>query len=527
MENEYWIKLRWLIIVSSILRCLFALFIELGNDEVYYYSYAEHLDWNHFDHPPMVGILIRFFTLNLHWVNDFSMRFGAIIMAAFNTWLIAGIARHLMSERAGLIAAVLYTASIYSSIISGLFILPDSIANTFWIAAIYSMVVILTTTDPHKQSNHFLLLGLWIGLACMSKVHSIFLGIGFISYILLFQRPFLKNRSFYLGMGLFMICVLPIWLWNEEYGFITWKFHSQRISYLDSGIRWDYFAQAIFGQIFYNNPLLIYMYVFVLFSLFKDKFKIKGLSKDIVYLLLLTSLPIIGATTAISLFRQALPHWSGPGFFGIMLISSMWIDQQIILNRISKIRKLLNFQLSFTLIIIAIGVLLINFYPGNLFSNSTNDQLGKGDITLDMMGWKDLKGQFEALRTEDISKGEMSIHDALLVDKWFPAGHLYFYLARPMEMRMIAEGKLTDIHKYAWINLSVPPIQKGENAYFIVPSNNYISVENQYSNLFKEIKLRKVLVQERSHQAVRYWYIYQLFSAKETIGNRHPMSYKE
>src|SRR5690606_21784845 len=131
MENEYRIKLRWLIIVSSILRCLFALFIELGNDEVYYYSYAEHLDWNHFDHPPMVGILIRFFTLNLDCVTDSSMRFGAIIMAAFNTWLIAGIARHLMSERAGLIAAVLYTASIYSSIISGLFILPDSIANTF------------------------------------------------------------------------------------------------------------------------------------------------------------------------------------------------------------------------------------------------------------------------------------------------------------------------------------------------------------------------------------------------------------
>lgn len=367
MENEYRIKLRWLIVVSSILRCLFALFLELGNDEVYYYSYAEHLDWNHFDHPPMVGILIRFFTLNLHWVNDFSMRFGAIIMAAFNTWLIAAIARHLMSERAGLIVGVLYTASIYSSIISGLFILPDSIANTFWIAAMYSMVVILTTSDTQKQSNQFLLLGMWIGLACMSKVHSIFLGVGFISFTLLFQREFLKNRSFYLGMVLFMICVLPIWLWNEEYDFITWKFHSQRVSILDSGIRWDYFAQAFLGQIFYNNPLLIYMYVFVLFSLIKDKFKIKGLSKDIVYLLLLISLPIIVATTTISLFRQTLPHWSGPGFFGIMLISSMWIDQQIKLNKIPKIRKLLNLQLSFTLLIIALGVVLINFYPGNLF----------------------------------------------------------------------------------------------------------------------------------------------------------------
>lgn len=188
MENDYRIKLRWLIVVSTLMRCLFAIFIELGNDEVYYFSYAQHLDWNHFDHPPMVGLLIRFFTLNLHWVNDFSMRFGAIMMAGFNTWLIAGIARQLMSERAGLIAAVLYTASIYASIISGLFILPDSIANTFWIAALYSMTAIVSSTDVHRQSNQLLLLGLWIGLACLSKVHSIFLGFGFISYILLFQR---------------------------------------------------------------------------------------------------------------------------------------------------------------------------------------------------------------------------------------------------------------------------------------------------------------------------------------------------
>lgn len=527
MENDYRIKLRWLIVVSTLMRCLFAIFIELGNDEVYYFSYAQHLDWNHFDHPPMVGLLIRFFTLNLHWVNDFSMRFGAIMMAGFNTWLIAGIARQLMSERAGLIAAVLYTASIYASIISGLFILPDSIANTFWIAALYSMTAIVSSTDVHRQSNQLLLLGLWIGLACLSKVHSIFLGFGFISYILLFQRQLLKNRALYLSILIFMVCVLPIWLWNEENDFITWKFHSQRVSILESGIRWDYFAQAFFGQIFYNNPLLVYMYVFVLVSLIKQKFKIKGVSKNIVYLLLFTSIPIILATTGISFFRPTLPHWSGPGFFGIMIISSLWIDQQLELDKIPRIRKLLNFQLSFTLIIIILVVLLIRYYPGNLFSVSIKEQLGKGDVTLDMIGWKDLKNQFEALRAEDIGKGEMSMEDALLVDKWYPAGHLYFYLARPMEMRMIAEGKLTDIHKYAWINLTVNPIKKGENAYFIVPSNNFISVENLYSNLFTEIKLRKVLNQERSHTVIRQWYIYQLKSAKEIIGNQHPLSYLE
>ena len=270
MSSEYKIKLRWLIIISILIRCIFAFNIELGNDEVYYFTYAVQLDWNHFDHPPLIGLLIRFFTLNLNWINEFSMRLGAIFLAAINTWLIAKIAGYLLNERTGLIAAILYTASLYSSIISGLFILPDSIANTFWLAALGSMIVVVKSEDRILKDNHLILLGLWVGLGCLSKVHSIFLWLGFLSYILIFQREILKNKELYLGLILTAVCFLPILFWNEEYDYITWKFHSQRVSFLESGIRWDFFAQTSFGQIFYNNPFLIYLYIIVFISLVKN-----------------------------------------------------------------------------------------------------------------------------------------------------------------------------------------------------------------------------------------------------------------
>lgn len=527
MVNEYRLKLRWLIVVATIIRCLFANFIELGNDEVYYFTYAQHLDWNHFDHPPMVGLLIRFFTLNLYWLNDFSMRFGGIIMAAFNTWLIASIARQLMSERAGLIAAVLYTASLYSSIISGLFILPDSIANTFWIASLYSMLCILLKESNEKQNAQFLFLGLWIGLACMSKVHSIFLWFGFIGYILFFQRQLLKNKFLYFSILISLICILPIWLWNEYYQYITWKFHSQRVSLIESGIRLDFFSQAFFGQIFYNNPLLVYLYIIVLIQLTRNKFKIYGISKHIVYLLLFCSIPIILATTGVSFFRQALPHWSGPGFFGLMIISALWIDYRLDLNNIPRLRRLLNMQLGFTFSIMLFAVLLIHWFPGNLFSNADKQHLGQGDVTLDMSGWKDFKTQFEQIRARDIENKSMKSTDAILVHNWFPAGHLYYYVAMPLDMRLIAEGKLTDIHKFAWLNLAQQPLKIGEDAYYISPSNNFIDPNNLYADLFKEIKLRKVLEQRRGNKIIRFWNIYQLKNAKVTIGNKHPLAYQE
>ena len=55
-----------LVVVFTIIRLLIANLINLGNDEVYYFTYAVLPDWNHFDHPPLVGIFIRIFTFNLH-----------------------------------------------------------------------------------------------------------------------------------------------------------------------------------------------------------------------------------------------------------------------------------------------------------------------------------------------------------------------------------------------------------------------------------------------------------------------------
>ncbi len=527
MVSDYRLKLRWLIVLATIIRCVFAYFLELGNDEVYYFTYAEFLDWNHFDHPPMVGLLIRFFTLNLHWVSDFSVRLGAIFLATFNTWLIASLVKYLMSERAGLIVAILYTASIYSSIISGLFILPDSIANTFWLASLYSIVIIIKSENSKVRTNQFLLLGLFIGIALLCKVHSIFLWFGFLGFIFFFQKKIFACKALYLSILISIIFFLPIWLWNEEYNYITWKFHGNRISILGSGIRFDYFLQTFFGQIFYNNPFLIYLYSVVLVYLVKDKIKINGISRNIIYLLLFCSFPIILASTGLSLFRQTLPHWSGAGFFGLMIISALWLDSKLDLNLIPKCRKILNLQLGFTLSVAILTFTTIKWYPGNLVGSSNKKELGKGDITLDLIGWKDLEKQFKEIRAEDIKNNLMHPEDALLVNNWFPAGHLYYYVAKPLGMRLIAEGRLVDIHKFAWINLSINPIQKGENAYYISASNMLNEPEEIYGKYFEKIELRKVLVQERSGKEVRLWYIYHLKKAKQVIGNKHPLNYSE
>ena len=79
--------------VTVIVKIVVTFFVELGNDEVYYWTYALQPDYNHFDHPPMVGFLIRLTTLNLHWANDTSMRLGAIFGCAISSGFIFNIGK--------------------------------------------------------------------------------------------------------------------------------------------------------------------------------------------------------------------------------------------------------------------------------------------------------------------------------------------------------------------------------------------------------------------------------------------------
>ena len=88
METNYRKHLFWLLLIIAIIKIAVAGLVELGNDEVYYWTYALQPDYNHFDHPPVVGLLIRLTSLNLHWASGISLRLGAILGCALSSYFI-------------------------------------------------------------------------------------------------------------------------------------------------------------------------------------------------------------------------------------------------------------------------------------------------------------------------------------------------------------------------------------------------------------------------------------------------------
>ncbi|MBR0178389.1 MAG: glycosyltransferase family 39 protein, partial [Bacteroidales bacterium] len=133
-------SLVWLLVVSAAVRGVLAAWMELGNDEVYYWTYALYPDWSHFDHPPMVGWVIQLFSLNLLFDSEFFIRLASVVLMTANTYIIYRIAKEIKDARTGLYAALLYTASIYAFVIAGVFIMPDTPLMLFWLLAVWMAI---------------------------------------------------------------------------------------------------------------------------------------------------------------------------------------------------------------------------------------------------------------------------------------------------------------------------------------------------------------------------------------------------
>jgi len=478
----------------------------LGNDEAYYFTYAEHLQWNYFDHPPGVAVLIKLTTVNLLLTGELFVRLGAIFCAVLGSLLCYKTGNLIQNERTGFYAAVLYNTSIYTSIIAGTFILPDSPQIIFLLASLYVLLEIILLFEKNNKISifHWLLFGLSSGVCIMCKVHGIFLWFGLGLYILFFQRKMFSLPGLYLSLVLMLTITSPIIIWNIHNHFITWTFHSKRIAVERSHLSFINFFLALTGQIFYNNAINVFLIAVSVIDLQKNNFLQSASGR----VLLLTGLPIILIVSCIALFNPVLPHWSGPGFLVLSFIAAAYLDNKT--KEGSILRAYLKSSALFILITIAGGIILIKYYPGTLSNKIQNT--GEGDFTLDLSGWRSFEKEYSIWMQKPNNKKYS--HLKIVCNKWFPAAHLEYYIARPENTGVVGVGSLTDLHNFVWLNHDGRDLTTGEDALTIVPSNYNIDAPKAYTNYFTTVKILQAFIQKRNGKTSRYFYLYLLKNYK-------------
>lgn len=504
----------WLLGVNLLVRALIAVFTTLGNDEVYYTTYALHPALSYFDHPPFVGYLIWLSTFGLSvFHSEFFVRLGSLLLGTFNLYLAYRIGIQLKDKLTGIIATVFLAASFYSSIIVGTFILPDTPQSSFWLLSILLFVQFINSGN--KNYRLLLLFGVTTGLALLSKYHAVYLWLGAGLYFLFYDRKALLNIRLWISVLISGLMFLPVIIWNLTSEYSGLAYHLSRVGNSAFRPSLHYFFPEFFGEIFYNNPFNFYVIAMSLILVFK--LRKTYLNDPKIGFLLSTSLPLILTVLLMSFFNRTLAHWSGPSYFALILLATYVLQTKDPDFKKSILIRTMIYAQAFFFLVVAVA--LFQVQTGILMGNTKlpDNKLGKDDFTIDLGVWHEIAAGIKSEINKEVAQNEMTPSHVILTHNWFPGSHLDYYYAMPNHTKLYILGQSTNQHNYMEINHERGEIPLGSNAYYVTTSHFFSAPKEELLNDFKTVVGPEIIPIYKNHKKRVNIFLWRLLDLQKKV----------
>jgi hypothetical protein len=361
-----------LILITFVFRILIAAYTGLGIGESYYFRGALHLELSYFDQPPLFfwlsGLSIKIFGL-----TNLGLRFPSVLLFAGTSWLLFLITRKLFTAKAGFWAVVVMNLSAVFTVAIACWFQPDAPLMFFWLASAYFLVQLMfgrekedlkTIRNSRRTWILWILTGVCLGLATLSKYHVLFIFAGVFMFVGTNkdQRHWLWHPGPYLAVLITIIIAFPVLWWNYNNNWVSFVFQGSRAGTGNKfQLHIDWFLRSILGQSLWLLPWIWFPTVRELFR----SFKLRQTSKAYSFSFWLSILPIV-FFTVITLWAdlQYHFHWQAPGYMMLFIPLGFAIDKK--LSEGGKpgrsTRRWLIFSACFT--VITIGVLSIHMETG-------------------------------------------------------------------------------------------------------------------------------------------------------------------
>ncbi len=399
-----------IIAVSAIMHLLVAGNGGLGSDEAHYALYGYYLDWSYFDHPPLVGWL-QAIILNVS-DSEFALRLFPILIAIATSAALYRLVQILFPNenvKLPLISVALFNLGIMFQLM-GISMLPE---DPLLLLAILLLIFFLRALEDEKLIN-WVAVGLFLGLAGLSKYTAVTLVVTMLLYLLWQQRlSLLKKPGIWVATLIAAVIISPVFYWNMNHDWISFSYQ------LDHGFKarpWSIklFAASQAAQFVVYTPGLYIASIAALIAAWRER------NNASIQLLFLLVAPVFLLFAWGSGFQATLPHWTALAWLGVIPLAARWMlfHWQ---NRGVKI-------LAWSIPVIGLPIILIIF--SEFFSPWMPVPDNKHPFK-QLYGWEKAAGRAVEIRDElNLETNGLTRPAKLFVSNWSLASRLAWY-AKP------------------------------------------------------------------------------------------------
>ncbi len=338
------------------MRLGFAPAFDLFPQEAYYFLYAQHLSLSYFDHPPVLAYCLRAASLLLG-PHAIALRLCAFsLTVGTQLGFLALVRRFVPPEARGRTLVLLLTCGLFT--VLALISTPDVPLLLFWVLALLALHRAIFEERPLA----FLLAGVYAGLAFDSKYPGLFLQLGLALFLVVTPRGrrLLRTPGPYLFVGIAQALALPVYWWNAQNGFASFRFQTTERLAATPGLTLRYLLILVGSQLVLVGPVICFALGRELLGAAKRVRSEGGQDREQTVFLLSFVLPLLALCLGASLFVQVKPNWLEPCYIaGALLLAP----------RLS--RALLFWALGASLLLHGLAAEEILLYPVPIRSDDT------------------------------------------------------------------------------------------------------------------------------------------------------------
>ena len=459
-DDSHWLRLGCIFIVLSLIgRWIYiaSRVIGLSGDEAYQWLWSKHLALSYYSKPPGIA-WIEFAGTSLWGDTELGVRFFSPLFAAVVSWMVFTFVAREVEYRLAFWLLVIVSATPLLGVGAILMTIdPPLVLCWTW-----ALIAGWRAVQPQGLTRDWASVGIAMGLAFLCKYSALYQIVCFALVFALWPpaRVQLKKPGPWLALGIFLLCTLPVIVWNAQHGWITVN-HVAGNASLNS--KWkptlSFFWEFLGSEAGLLNPIFFIAAIWAAAGAWRRRAE-----RPLLLYLFCMSWPVFLGHALYSFRARILPNWIAPAVPAMFMLMVIYWNE--------RLRGGARFVKPLLAAGLALGILMVvPMYDSDLIGKIAGDNLpGPVDPLHRVRAWNSAAQLVEAEREKLEAPGKPSF---IIGGDYAITGQCTFY--SPAARKAVAlkplvycvDSDTPDNQFYFWPEYNYRAARRSENAIYV------------------------------------------------------------